>query len=646
MSKIKKQIRRLAAIMVTDMVGYAALMRRDETLGLELLELHQKRLRSFFSQFGGEEIKSTGDGFLVRFDSALGSARCALAIQTAALHQNQSSPAHRRVLTRIGLHVGEVVERDKDIFGDGVNVASRLESLAEPGGICLSQQAYDQICHKFPTQIIPAGTLELRKLGERMPLYKINLSPVNRPRTSDAAALSQRSIAVLPLVNISPDSRDEYLSDGITEELINVLGRVETIKVVSRTSTFAYKGKAEDVRRIGEQLNVRTVLEGSLLRLGNKLRITVRLVNVTDGFQLWAQTYERRLKDVFSIQQEVAHHVVDALHPKIMTGPSPPQLQSATQNPDAYKLYLKGRFHWNKRSSEGMVKALQCFRKAAHLDAGCALAYAGMADCYSLLAFYGGLPPHGAFFRAKVAAEKAVKLDNSLAETHTSLAYALMHDWDFDGSAREFETALRINPEHAPARLWRGIYFSVCGQHRRATAEVAKARELEPLSASVTAAAAMAHYFARQFDQATRLLKEALELEPDLVLAHEGLGHVFIQQHSWKNALSQLEAALAQTRFGGSMMAAIAYALARQGNVSRSRAMLKRIIRLEAKGETSAVSVAIAYAGLRDRDNALQWLRRACQQRSGKLVYLKANPIFDDMRSDKRVREILRRIGL
>jgi TolB-like protein/class 3 adenylate cyclase/Tfp pilus assembly protein PilF len=645
---VKRDKRKLAAIMITDMVGYSALTRRDESLSLRLLQQHRKRLRSFFGEFGGQEIKSTGDGFLVQFDSALQGGRCAVAIQRGLSQDNRARPADQLVQVRIGLHVGEVVEHAGDVFGDAVNIASRLEPQAEPGGICLSQQAYDQVCDKLPARIVPAGKVELRKLGQ-MSIYRVDLSDtrVEPQPTSQIADSNHRSIAVLPLVNLSPNLRDEYLSDGLTEELISVLGRLESLRVVSSTSTFAYKGRPEDVRKIGQQLNVRAVLEGSLRRRGNEIRIAVRLVNVTDGFQIWAETYERRLRDVFAIQEEVARHVVDALHPNILAGSKPPALQAATQNPAAYQLYLKGRFYWNQRSSDGMVKALNCFRKAVRVDSRCALAFAGMADCYSLLTFYGGLAPRGAFARAKAAAQKAVYLDGALAETHTALAYALLHqDWDLAGSAREFETALKINPAHAPAHLWYGIYFSVRGLHDQAIAEVSKARELEPLSATVTAAAAMAHYFARRYGPAIRLFNEALDVEPDFVLAHEGLGQVYLQQRAWRSALAHLDAAMKKVKSGGSLQAAKAYAFSREGRSSRAKTILRKMSRQILKGDVSPVDVAIIHLGLSDLDSAFQWLQRAVRQHSGRLVYLKANPIFSGLHPDPRYASLLRKVGL
>ena len=643
---MKKEQRKLAAIMFTDIVGFSAMTRRNETLSLQLLERHHRLLRSCFVRFAGREIKSIGDGFLVEFASAVEGARCAIAAQKALREHNRTSPPERQIQVRIGLHVGEVVLKGNDVVGDGVNIASRLEPLAEPGGICLSQQVFDQICNKLPVPVVPVGTVELERLQLAMPVYRFEWSKEMPAAVATETNLIKRSIGVLPFVNLSPSAKDEYLSDGITEELINALGRVEALRVVSRTSAFAYKGKAEDVRKIGAQLNVHTVLEGSLRRAGNELRIAVRLINVTDGFQIWAETYERRLSDVFSIQQDVTHHVVEALQLKPTAAPRK-LLQPATENLAAYQLYLKGRFHWNKRSSDGMARALDCFRKAVQRDPRCALAYAGMADCYSLLAFYGGLPPRGTFAKAKAAAQKAVKLNPALAETHTSMAYAVMHhDWDFDACEQQFRKALEINPAFVPARLWHGIFLSVLGRNDEAIAEARKAKELEPLSASVNAVTGMIFYFARQYARAAKLFREALEMEADFVLAHEGLGQLHIQERAYKKAAVHLKAAIERTRFGGSMMAALAFARAREGDAAIAQVLLKRIKKLQWHGNASPVSVAIVHVGLKQPDEAFRWLQRAHREKSGKLIYLRANPIFDELRSDKRFEILSRQIGL
>jgi len=347
--------------MFTDMVGYSAMAQRNEALALDLLEEHRRLLRAIFPRYQGNEIKTTGDGFLVEFASALEAARCAVDIQETLATRNATAPAERRVLIRVGIHLGDVVQRGQDVFGDGVNIAARIEPLAEPGGICVSQQIYDQIRNKIENPLIRFGVGELKNIQVPVVIYKLGLSatPERRtwlPRLSFlwrqrrirrwavgllvvllvgwvglqawqwvtgsrwGASASRASIAVLPFVSMSADKENEYLSDGLTEEIINALANMGTLRVASRTSSFAFKGKSEDVQKIGEQLRVRTILEGSVRKAGNKLRITVQLVNVSDGYHLWSETYEKDATDVFAVQTDVARRVVEVLKGQSRTG--------------------------------------------------------------------------------------------------------------------------------------------------------------------------------------------------------------------------------------------------------------------------------------------------------------------------------------
>jgi TolB-like protein len=356
MPEVVPEQRRLAAIMFTDMVGYSAIAQRNEALALDLLEEHRRLLREIFPKHQGLEVKTTGDGFLVEFASALEAARCAVEIQDALTSRNAAAPAERRLLIRIGIHVGDVVRRGQDVFGDGVNIAARIEPLAEPGGICVSQQVYDQIRNKIENPLIRFGVGELKNIQVPVVVYKLGLSGAAvapmlprlaflwRQRRTRRWALGllvvvfagwagwqgwrwvsgpragEASIAVLPFVNMSSDKENEYLCDGLSEELISALTEMKGLRVAARTSAFAYKNKSEDIQRIGEQLRVRTILEGSVRRAGNQVRITAQLVNVSDGYHIWSATYERQATDLLALQTEVARRVIDALKNEIRAG--------------------------------------------------------------------------------------------------------------------------------------------------------------------------------------------------------------------------------------------------------------------------------------------------------------------------------------
>jgi TolB-like protein/Flp pilus assembly protein TadD len=536
------------------------------------------------------------------------------------------------------------------VLGDGVNVAARVEPHADPGGICLSQQAFDQVQGKLRLPVTRAGSVQLKNLPMAMNLYQVTLPAAKAGPHATAAApapAARKSIAVLPLARIGADTETEYFSDGITEELINALSRLSGLRVVSRTSVFAYKGRAEDVRRIGEELKVEHVLEGSVRHSGRKWRIAVRLVNVADGCQVWGEVFERDLRDVFAIQSEVARRVVEALEVRLNRGERERLTEANAPQPQAYKLYLEGRFHLNQRTAAGLEKARECFQCSTRHDPGFAPAYAGLADCHALLIFYGDRPQRTALLEARAAAEKALALNPDLPEAQTSLGYVLMHhDWAYDRAADAFRRAVELNPAFATAYHWFGILQSARGRHAEAIRLLQRARELEPLSLVVLAAAGLVYLFARQYDRAIRACRDTLELEPNFALAREVLGQALLQKGKYTAAISEFETGMRLGGRGGPLLAALGYACARAGHRTRARRILGELLRLHRQQRASGVGIAGAHAGLGEVEEAISWLRRAFEERSGWLVYLKVNPVFRALHRDARFKELLRSVGL
>jgi adenylate cyclase len=456
--------RRLAAIMFTDMVGYSALAQRNEVLALALLHEQQRLLRATFAPHGGREIKTTGDGFLVEFTSALEAVRCAIQIQRALVEYNASAAPQRGIEVRIGLHLGDVVCRNGDVYGDGVNIAARIEPLAEAGGICISRPVYDQIQNKIDMPLVLLGKPQLKNIAVPVEVYKVALpwqpeasskplplhsdrlkarTPLavgllvtiavlggvgwwlygpraapsklaipqqSHPPTPQAHGEERTSIAVLPFVNMSPDNADEYLSDGMTEEIITALSKVNGLRVAARTSSFAFKGKNEDIEKIGAQLRVGTVLEGSVSKAGNRLRITTQLINVADGYHLWSEDYDREMQDIFAIRSDVAQRVAEALKGQLGVGEQRRIKTNPTENVEAYQLHLKGRFLASKYGKYSLSKGLDYFRQAVALDPNYALAYNDIAY-YSVVATDWLLPPRVALPHAREAAQKALEID-------------------------------------------------------------------------------------------------------------------------------------------------------------------------------------------------------------------------------------------
>src|SRR5438874_2509213 len=523
--------RKLAAIMFTDMVGYSALAQSDDKLALELLEEHRELLREIFPRFNGTEIKTIGDAFLVEFNSALEAAQCAIEIQRTLAKRNHDVTADRRIELKIGIHIGDVVHREGDVYGDGVNIASRIEPLAGAGGVCVSMDVERQIRNALEARFEKLAPTELKNISVAMDLFRIVLPweqgskaetsvndrsfPASRlvwvgavilalvgagwwlahqflptkntltPRQSEAAtnSASQKSIAVLPFLNLSADKNDEYLSDGMTEELLNALTKVKGLRVPGRSSSFAFKGNNEEniFRKVGDQLHVGTVLEGSVRKAGDKLRVTAQLINVADGFHLWSETYDRDMKDILAVQSDVARRVVDALQVQLGVDEERALANKPTENPEAHRLYLLGRYHFAKFTRAGWNNAIHYYEQALQIDPNFALAYCGLADTYG---WAGGqtLPGREAWAKEMEFARKALTLDPNLAEAHLAMGTALFSVLGPHASEKELDRAVELNPNLALAYDQYGWTFSEMGDFDKAIAAEKKALELDPLN--------------------------------------------------------------------------------------------------------------------------------------------------------------------
>jgi adenylate cyclase len=636
--------RKLAAIMFTDMVGYSALAQKDEALALELLEEHRYLLRSIFPKHQGREIKTLGDGFLVECASALAAVRCAIDIQETLAQRNAVSPAEKQIQLRIGIHVGDVVQREGDVFGDGVNIAARIEPLAEPGGICITEDVARQIRNKIEHPVVQFGQAELKNI--QLPVLVFKLAVDGTGAAGKRRPEHLRSIAVLPFVNMSPDRENEFLSDGITEDLIAALSRVTGLRVPARTSAFVFKGKNEDIRRIGQVLNVDTVLEGSVRKSGDRLRIAAQLINVADGYHLWSERYDREMKDVFEIQDDLTRAIVTALKVQLVGGPNAPLVKRHTENTEAYQLYLKGRDFWNQRDL-GLKKGLHYFELALLEDPNYALAYTGLADAYSLLGFYAVLPSQEARQKARAAAARALEIDNSLAEGHVSAAVILVSgDWDWAGGVREYEIAIGLNPQYVPARYWHALYFSILGRHEEAIVEIHRALEIDPLSSFLTAIHGWVLFNAHRFDQAVAQLRKAVEVGPDFVLTHWLLGQAYLATSLTTEAIAVLQKAKELSRGVPWTIASLAQAYALSGERDRASTLLAELQEQCKNAYMSSWFLALASAALDDHERVFAFLEKAFADRDYWLVWTKCHFAFDRFHSDPRFTGLLKRMGL
>jgi serine/threonine-protein kinase len=456
-----------------------------------------------------------------------------------------------------------------------------------------------------------------------------------------------RAIAVLPFVNASADPENEYFSDGMTEELITALTKVEGLRVASRTSVFALKGVREDVRTLGARLNVSTVLEGSVRRAGTRLRITAQLTSVRDGRTLWSERYDRELADVFAIQDEIAQTIVTTLRATLLHDLGDPVAVRYTGNLRAYRLYLKGRHAWNRRTQASIADGIRFFEEAIAEDADYALAYTGLADSYALQLDYRGSPVQEGFERARDEAQRALALDESLAEAHTSLAWVtFIYDWDWPLAARHFQRALELNPRYSVARQWHSWFQIAMGRPALALDEGRQAITLDPASVSIRRSMGWLLHYARQPEQALEHLRRALAMDPTAEENHRLLGLSYIQVRQWDEAAGAFREAIAGSESPALAEAGLSVVAVGRGRPGEARAILAELEARRATRYVSPVAFVMLHVALGEVDAAFDWLDRAYEQRRGWLAYLNVEPMLDPLRADPRFRRLQERMRL
>src|SRR6266487_2101817 len=686
--------------MFTDMVGYSALAQRDDKLALELLEEHRQLLREIFPGFNGTEIKTIGDAFLVEFGSALEAAQCAIEIQRTLAKRNADIAPDRRIELKIGIHIGDVVHRGGDVYGDGVNIASRIEPVAGPGGICVSMDVERQIRNALEARFEKLAPTELKNISVPMDLFRIVLPwekqakaqpaetsvsgrsfPVSRlawvgaivlaaagaaswfvhqsskqvvsspsVSTSDAApsaapAANQKSIAVLPFVNMSADKGDEYLSDGVSEELIAALSKITGLQVKARTSSFAFKGKNEDIQKIGELLHVSHLLEGSVARAGNKLRISAQLIQASDGNHLWSDTYDREMKDIFAVRSEVAQQVAEALQIRLLGEDKKRLEKKPTDNLEAYNLYRQGRYYSENITEDNFKKALGFYQQAIEKDPRFALAYAGEADTYVVAADVF-IAPREAFSKAKEGALKAIELEDNLAEAHASLGSVHFHyDWDWVAAEKEFKRALTLNPQSARAHLLYAEYLAGMGRFNEAYDQGRQALEIDPVSTLANWILGWALLYAGRIDDAIQQFSKAVELDPNDAWARMSLGRAYLGKGMGQRAIEEMEVAHRGEPDFSIVLGLLGYGYAVTGRRGDALKSLETLDEIEKKHYVSRIARVYIYAGLGDKDKAFEWLEKAYQERSDSLAWFRKDPESKSLRSDPRFAVLMRKIG-
>jgi TolB-like protein/Tfp pilus assembly protein PilF len=451
----------------------------------------------------------------------------------------------------------------------------------------------------------------------------------------------------MPFVNASPDVENEYLSDGITDELIDALAKVVGLRVASRTSVFALKGKPQDIRAIGALLGASVVLEGTVRKAGERLRVTAQLTSAEDGRLLWSQRYDRTLSDVFAIQDELAHTIVTTLRATWFADLDQPVSKRYTESVVAYGLYLKGRFAWNKRTQEGVLEGIEYFEQAIAEDPEYALAYTGLADSYALQIDYRNVAVRNGFARAKEYALKALQLDESLAEAHASLAWTLfIYDWDWAAAAREFKRSIELDSRYATAHQWYAFLLASQGRLEESLVEAHTAQELDPASISIRRALGYVYVYARRYDQARYHLTRAVAMNPAAEESYRVLGLTLALHGQYEDAERVLREATGLAGAGTYTKVTLAYALAMGGRRDFAAALLEELEEKQRFDYVSPVELATLNIGLGNIDKALDWADRALDERRGWMAYLKVHPIVDPLRVDPRFTALVEKMGL
>ncbi|UCC39786.1 MAG: protein kinase [Candidatus Aminicenantes bacterium] len=470
-------------------------------------------------------------------------------------------------------------------------------------------------------------------------LKSINLKP------KSISFADKPSIAVLPFVNMSADPENEYFSDGLAEELINALTKIQDLHVVARTSSFAFKGEKADIREIGQGLNVKTLLEGSVRKAGNRVRITAQLVKVEDGYHLWSERYDRNMEDVFAIQDEITEKIMDKLMAALEVRKKPPE-EHRPANLEAYDLYLKGRYYWYKLSID---KAITYYKQAIDKDPDYALAYAAIAEAYTMLSIgFDILPSKDAMPKAREAAQKALELDPTLAEAYGSLGLvALSYDWDHSSAKKYFQKALKLNPNSAIVHQWVEIYWTYIEANiEEATAHLERAQELDPLNLMIKVRLGFMSLFLRDWDRAADQFKEIIDFEPNYVLGHLGLLTVYGWKGMYDEALAPGEKMLELGPPTVAYIGNMGYISAKQGNKNKAYEFLAELEERSKKGYVSSFWVAVIYLGLDEKDKTFEWFDKAYEERDSNLIYVTVPPPFDPLRSDPRYKKLLKKMGL
>ena len=639
--------RRLAAIMFTDLVGFTRMGQKDEEAALRLRREHQLLLRPIFARFAGREVKTLGDGFLVEFASAVESVRCAVEIQRALGLRNASVGPEDQLLLRVGLHLGDIVEEEGDVVGDAVNVASRIEPLAEPGGICLSATIYEQVRNKLPIVFERVGSRSLKNVEEPVEIYRVVGGARVSPPSRSAPTSPNLRLAVLPLANLSAEAADEFFADGLTDELISRTAQVPQIRVIARTSVQRYKGSPKSIREVGQELDVGVALEGSVRKSGNRVRIAVQLVDVRSEAHIWSMRYDRPFDDIFTIQDDIASHIARSVA-EHLTAPAshvPPPVASAppdTSDMEAYSLFLHGRQLFGEKGSvESIRTALTLFETAVSRDPKFARARVGLAETLLWLATEGLVPFHDAEDRAYRELHNALALNDGIAEAHSVLAGLYLGKDRFAECEGEARRAMDLNPSLADPYRWLAQLAAGDGDIDESVRLLEAARQLNPEDINVLAFLGRALAYAGREADAIALWnasKSRVRFRTNAHLSEYYLGKGDLAKA--EESVREMERIRPDSPWTMVYRGSLA---ARQGDPATARRMIERLQERSKQGEMLVFHIGFLRYALGEMDEFVAAMEEALRQRALPFLELLYSPLYAAGRADPRIQDILRR---
>ncbi len=679
-----ERTRQLAAIMFTDIQGYTSLMQENEEKGIEARDKHRRIFNSITEKYNGRILQYYGDGTLSIFDSAIDAVNCGIEMQLGFLKDT--------IPVRIGIHTGDIILTEDDIIGDGVNVASRIESIAVPGSVLVSDKVNDEIKNQGSIKASLLKTIKFKNINKPIEVYAISNAGLivpkpenlkgkidinqnslsvnkNQPKSklqrgvslaviitliiamlifiylkfgiqpASSFDIQERSIAVLAFENMSGDPEQEYFSDGISEEILNALVQVDGLKVAGRTSAFSFKGKNEDIRTIGEKLDVKMVLEGSVRKSGNQIKVTAQLINVEDGFHIWSETYNRKLEDIFTVQEDIANRIVEKLKLQIQ---KPAKAGRGTDNLEAYDLFLKG-IYFHSKDFLSAKKAMGYFEKAIELDPDYAEAYALISEMYIVYAGYGLMPPAEAYALARDAAQKALRLNKQEPRAHKALAYVYFtSDWNWETALAEFNKAVEYGlPVPDQFITYYDVFLNENYDHAVRLSE--QMAEIDPLNIEMFWHLGLMNYFSGRFEDALISYNNALELDPNYSEGHRWKGVVLGYLGEFEEANLSIEKALEITQGQGPANFDLLVLKIQMGKKDEVLQTLNEWEKLG--GYITPMDPAMLYALLDMHDEAIYWLEKSFQERAIMTVSLKFYWIWDSIRDDPRFIEIYNRMN-